>query len=89
MKAMKIQDDIPSISVDNIGNHYVLMLGLTSMEVATKNCHHSGLVGKPLRREVTLFMLWKMLLNSLFWENECLWMQLTVFEVVGKGISNR
>ena len=56
MKAMRFQDDIPSIPIDNFKDHYVLVFDLTSMQDATKNCHYRELVGQPLRLE----------LNSLF-----------------------
>ena len=39
MKAMNFQDDIPSIPLDNIKDHYVLVFDLTSMQDATENCH--------------------------------------------------
>ena len=52
MKAMSFQDDIPSIPIENFNNHYVLVLPLTSMEVATDNCHYPELVGEPLKLEL-------------------------------------
>ena len=52
MKAMSFQDDIPSIPIDKINDHYVLLFGLTSMQDATDNCYYSELVGKPLRLEL-------------------------------------
>ena len=39
MKAMNFQDDIPSISIDDFKDHYVLVFDLTSMQHATENCH--------------------------------------------------
>ena len=39
MKAMNFQDDIPSISIDNFKDHYVLVFDLTSMQGATEKCH--------------------------------------------------
>ena len=51
MKAMKFQDDIPSIPVDNFKDHYVLVFDLTSMQDATEHCHYPELIGKPLRLE--------------------------------------
>ena len=38
-KETKFQDDIPSIRGDNFKNQYVLVLGLTAMQVDTDNCH--------------------------------------------------
>ena len=52
MKAMNFQEVIPSISIDNFKDHYVLVFDLTSMEDATENCHYPALVGKPLRLEL-------------------------------------
>ena len=52
MKAIKFQDDIPSIPIDNFKDHYVLVFDLTSMQDATENCHYPELVGKPLRLEL-------------------------------------
>ena len=44
MKAMNLQDDIPSISIDNFKDHYVLLFDLTSMQDANKNCLYPELV---------------------------------------------
>ena len=52
MKAMKIQDDIPSIPIDKFKNHYTLMLDLTSIQDATENFHYPEPVGEPLRLEL-------------------------------------
>ena len=52
MKAMKYQDDIPSILIDNFKDHYVLVFDLTSKQDATENCHYPELVGEPMRREL-------------------------------------
>ena len=49
MKAMNIQDDIPSIPTANFKDHYVLVFDLTSMQDATDNCHYPELIGEPLR----------------------------------------
>ena len=52
MKAMNIQDDIPSNPIDNFKDHYVLVFDLTSMQDATENCCYPELVGEPLRLEL-------------------------------------
>ena len=52
MKAMDIQDDIPSIPMDNFKDHFVLVIYLTSMLDVTENCHCPELVGEPLRLEL-------------------------------------
>ena len=51
MKAMKFQDGIPSIPIDDFKDHYVLVFDLTSMQDATQNCHHPELLAEPLRLE--------------------------------------
>ena len=52
MKALKFQDDIPSIPVDNFKDHYVLVFDLTSIQDAAEHCHYPGLIGEPLRMEL-------------------------------------
>ena len=49
MKAVKFQEDIPSIPIDHFKDHYVLVFDLTSMQDATESFHHRELVGEPLR----------------------------------------
>ena len=39
MKAMNVQDGIPSVPIDDFKDHYVLVFDLISMEDATENCH--------------------------------------------------
>ena len=46
---MNFQDAIPSIPVDKFKDHCVLVIDLTSMQDATKNCQNPQLVGEPLR----------------------------------------
>ena len=74
---MNFQDDMPSIPIDDFKDHYVLVFDLTSMQDATENCHYPELVREPLRLELILPMHSKMLLNSLYWLNECHQLQLT------------
>ena len=52
MKTKNFQDDIPSILVYNIRNHYVLVFDLTSMQDATEHCHYAELIREPLRLEL-------------------------------------
>ena len=49
---MIFQDYIPSIPIDNLNDHNVLVLNLTSMQNATEKCHYSELVGEPLKLEL-------------------------------------
>ena len=52
MKAMNFQDDIPSIPIDKIKDHYVLLFDSTSTQNATENCHYPELVEAPLKLEL-------------------------------------
>ena len=52
MKAMNLQDDIPSIPIDNFKEHCVLVFNLTSMQNATEKRHNPELFGEPLRVEL-------------------------------------
>ena len=52
MKAMNFRDDIPSVSIINFKNHYVIVFDLTSIQETTENCHYPELVGEPLRLEL-------------------------------------
>ena len=52
MKAMNFQDDIPSISIDDFKDHYLLVFDLASMQDATEDCDYLELVGEPLRLEL-------------------------------------
>ena len=49
---MIVQDDNPSIPIDNFKDHYVLVFDLTSIQDATENCHYPELVGESLRMEL-------------------------------------
>ena len=51
-EAMNFQDDIPSIPIGDLQDHYVLVLDLTSLQDATENCHHPERVGESLRLEL-------------------------------------
>ena len=87
MKAMNFQDDISSFRNNNFKDHSVLVFDLTSMQDATENCPYPELVGEPLRLELTSLFLQNMLLNSLYWENECQWLQLTSLVLLEKNTS--
>ena len=52
MKAMNFQDDIPSISIEDFKDYYVLVFDLISMQDASENCHYPEFVGEPLRLEL-------------------------------------
>ena len=53
MKAMNFQDDTPSIPIDDVKDHYVMVFDVTSMQDATESCHYPESVGEPLRLELT------------------------------------
>ena len=52
MKTMNFQHDILSIPIDDFKDHYVLVFDLTSVQIATENCHYPELDGEPLRPEL-------------------------------------
>ena len=52
MEATNIQDDIPSIPIDNFRNHYVLVLHLIAMQDATETCHYPETVGESVKLEL-------------------------------------
>ena len=52
MKAMNFQDDIASIPVDNVKDHYILLFDLTSMQDATEHCHYLEVIREPMRLEL-------------------------------------
>ena len=52
MEVINFQDDIPSVPIDEIKDHYVLVFDLTSMQDASENCLYPELVGEPLRLEL-------------------------------------
>ena len=82
MKAFIFQDDLPSIPVHKIKDHCVLVSDLTSMQNATENC----LSPEPLRLELNFTYLWSTLLKSVYWENECLRLQLTGLVLLEKSL---
>ena len=49
---MNFQDDMPSISIGNFEDHYVLVVDLTSRQDDTENCFSPELIGEPLRLEL-------------------------------------
>ena len=54
MKALNIQDDIPSIPIDSCKNHYVLVFDLTSKQDASDIFHYPELEREPLRLELNV-----------------------------------
>ena len=85
MKAMNFRDDIPSIPIDNLKAHQVLVFELTSMEDATENCHYPELIGEPLRLELN-FAFPLELVTELIVLGERMSVAVDKFGVVGKNI---
>ena len=49
MKAMSLQDSIPSLPIDKFKDHNVLAFDLKSMQDETEHWNYPELVGEPLR----------------------------------------
>ena len=78
MKAMNFQGDVPSIPIDNLKDHYVLVFDLTSMQdAATENCHYPELVGEPLRLELNFTFPLEHFTELNVMGEECIRLQLT------------
>ena len=43
---------MPSIPVDNLKDHYLLLFDMTSMQDDTEHCHYPELIAEPLRLEL-------------------------------------
>ena len=89
---MNFQDDIPSIPIDNLKDHCVLVYGLTSMQHATESCQYPELFREPLRldlnstfplEDVTELIVLRERTSSVG-ENERLLLQLTSVVVLEK-----
>ena len=52
MKAMTLQDDMPSIPINDFKKHYVLVFDLTSLQDATEKFHYPDIAREPLRLEL-------------------------------------
>ena len=86
MKAMNFQDDIPSISIDNFKDHYVLVFDLTSMQDATEKCHYPELVLEPLRLELNFTFPLEHGTELIVLEERMSSVAVDKFGVVGKNI---
>ena len=86
MKAMKFQDDIPSIPIDNFKDHYVLVFVLTSIQDATENCHYPELVGEPLGLELNFTFPLEHLTELIVLGKRMSSVAVDKFGVVGKNI---
>ena len=51
-KARNFQDDISSIPINKLKDHYVLVFDLTLMQDASENCQNPELLGEPLGLEL-------------------------------------
>ena len=88
MKAMNIQDDIPSNPIDDFKDHYVLLFDLTSMLDAAENCHYPELVGEPLRLELNFSQPLENVTELMYWVNECRRLQLTCLVLLERVFKN-
>lgn len=52
MKAMNINEEIPSLPYENFKDHYILVFDLTSLQDATEHIHYPELTGESLRLEM-------------------------------------
>ena len=86
MKAMNLQDDVPSIPIDDFKDHYVLVFDLTSMQDATENCHYPELVGEPLRLELNLNNLLENVTELIVWGERMSSVAVDKFGVVGENV---
>ena len=86
MKAMNLQDDIPSIPIDNFKDHYVLVIDLTSMQVATENCHCPELFAEPLRLELNFTFPLELVFELIVFGERMSSVAVEKFGVVGKNI---
>ena len=88
MKAINFQDDIPSTTIDNFKDHYVLVFDLTSMQDATENCHYPELVGEPLRLELNFTFPLEHVTEHIVLGERMSSVAVDKFGVVGKNIQN-
>ena len=86
MKAMKFQDDIPSIPIDDFKHHFVLVFESTSMQDATENCHHPELVGEPLKLELNFIQPFENVTELIVMGERMSSVLVDKFGVVGKNV---
>ena len=68
MKALNFQDDVPSSSIDDVKNHYVLVFESTSLQNATENRQYPELVGVPLIQELSFAICLEYVTLLIHWE---------------------
>ena len=86
MKAMNIQDGIPSIAVDNFNHPYVLVFDLTSMQDATEHCHYPELFGEPVRVQLYFSSLLENVTEIIVLGDRMSFVAVDKFGVVGKSL---
>ena len=86
MKEMNFQNDIPSIPIDKLKDHYVLVFDLTSMQDATENCHYPELVGELLRPELNFTFLLEHVTQIIVLGERMSLVAVDKFGVIGKNI---
>ena len=81
---MNFQDVIPSIPIDKFKDHYVLVFDLTPTQDATENCLYPELVEERLRQELNFTFPLEHVTELVFWEEECLRLQLASLALLKK-----
>ena len=74
-KAMNFQDDVPSIPIENLKNHYVLVFDLISMLDAAEKIQNPELLGEPLTLELNFTYPLEQVTDLIVLGNECLRLQ--------------
>ena len=67
----------PSFLIVNLKNLYVLVSDSASRLHATDNCRYSEWVGRRVRLELNFTFPVKLLIEFMYWQNDCLWLQFT------------
>ena len=83
---MNLQDNIPSIPVDNFKDHYVLVFDLTPVQDATDHCHFPELTGEPLRLELHFISLLENVTEVLVLGERMSSVAVDKFGIVGKSL---
>ena len=83
---MNFRYDIPSNSIDNLKDHFVLMFDLISMQVGTVNSHYPQTVREPLRLKLNFSFPVKHVTNFLVLGERKSSVVVDKFDVVGKKL---
>ena len=86
MKAMKFQDDSPSIPIAEFKDRYVLVFDSTSMQDASVKCHCPELAGEPLRLELIFTPLFENVTELIVLGERMSSIAVDKFGVAGKNV---